>query len=145
MTGAAPKTVLIFAPNRRLLVWIFSPLAPPELLAEIRSGAWRLPPWIGERLLIPQGLKLFALFIRGLILVIPDRPLLEVAPARPQPQPLGDEDRRLLALIMRGMTTRQAGARLGRSPRWVRYQLARLRLLCGELVLPERFYRRRLY
>ncbi len=133
-------TDLLFVPNAHMLAWISIPAAAgpgadrQALLRCIASGDWKLPAALAVRLRIPAGLRLRTLDAGVLILVFPDRPLTE--PAAPRLPVISPEQRRLLELLNRGLTRDQAACRLGRSPRWVRYQLARVRQLSGAPAAP---------
>jgi DNA-binding NarL/FixJ family response regulator len=50
---------------------------------------------------------------------------------------LSPEERRMLALDARGLTSRQIASRFGRSPRWVRYQLQRIHEFLGQAPRPR--------
>lgn len=125
--------LLIF--NPRLIVWLPAPeQAPGELARAIQAGEWNLPVEVAERFSLARNLTLHARAAGGLVIARPHQPLsrlglgsaLELTPVQ----------QRLVKFIWLGLTNDQIALRLGRSPRWVVYQLQRLR---GAAVhLPQR-------
>jgi hypothetical protein len=132
-------TFVLLLPNQHLLAWQISTGSPAEVLPRIRSRAWRLPAQLAARLVIPQGVIFRALAAGKVIVVYPEHPLRELTPRRTLP--LGEEQRRMLALLGLGLTQEQVAARMDRSARWVRYQLVRLRRRCGYPSRPRRVRR----
>jgi hypothetical protein len=132
-------TFVLLLPNQHLLAWQTSPGAPAEVLPRIRSRAWRLPPQLAARLVVPQGMNFRALAAGKVVVVYPEYPLQDLAPLRSLPIP--EVQRRMLALLGLGLTQEQVGLRMGRSARWVRYQLVRLRRRCGYPSRPRRVRR----
>jgi len=134
-------TPLIFIPNQHTLVWLATPPEPPaRLLARIRAGQWPLPPAISENFEIPPGLTLQAHGAAGLIVVRPSQALKEKMPGAPVRLTAGQV--RVLELLGRGKTSRQIARALGRSPRWVRYQITAIRRACGRARRARRAKRR---
>ncbi len=118
-------TFVLLLPNQHLLAWQVTPGSPAEMLPRIRSRAWRLPAQLTARLEIPPGMTFHARAAGQIMIVYPEHPLLEMAPVRALP--VSEEQRRMLDLLRLGLTQEQVALRMGRSARWVRYQLVCLR------------------
>lgn len=133
--GDGPR--ILFLPNERQLLWL---PAPRDLQWALASGEWPLPGWSAAFIRIPEGTQVAARILGGLVVLYAHPPLESLA--APPPPALGEADRRLLRLVLRGATDSQAAARLGKSQRWVRYRLANIRRLHGESFWPGRRLRR---
>ena len=118
-------TFVLLIPNQHLLAWQTSPAAPAEVLPRICSRAWRYLAQIAVRLVVPPEMTFHARTAGQIVIVYPDDSLLEMAPGRSLP--VSDEQRRMLDLLRLGLTQEQVASRMGRSARWVRYQLVCLR------------------
>jgi len=122
---------ILLLSNAEQWMWLGTPGEGSALLEQACAGGWRPPEWISTYLCVPYELRFMARASGEVLLVFPEAPL-ELPPGLP-PEPVEDIDLRLLSLLRRGATQRQAGVRLGRSPRWVGYRLKRLRREHGAL------------
>jgi hypothetical protein len=132
-----PDRPVVFLPNDHQVIWLDLPPEPPRrLLARIRAGEWQLPEAITSRFEIPPGLALSAHGSARAIVITPDRPLQEKAPGAPVQ--LSEDQVKVLRLMRAGLVGRQIAHALGRSPRWVRYQVAAIKRRCREEALARR-------
>lgn len=127
---------IFFIANRASTAWVTQAIPPADLLERIRSGCWRLPAELSGCLGAARQGKLRAKAAGNLVVVRLENgpPGTWVGQKDPAPG-LSVTDRRLLEWVRAGLSDDQIALRCGRSPRWVRLQLARIRRLRG---LPQR-------
>lgn len=109
--------------HNHLAAWLPPPPGPPgELLARIQAGEWQPPPGLLRRFALPPGVGFSACLAGGMVVVRPAWP-----PGGSPPAPLTADQARVRRLMGQGLAERQIARALGRSPRWVRYQVAAIK------------------
>jgi hypothetical protein len=108
--------------NQRTIMWLNEPGTAGDMLPVIRAGRWGVPEPVRRRLDVPPGTAFRALSTGRVVVVTPEHSPIEKAERELTPEQV-----RLLTLLQRGLPDKQAALQMGRSTRWVRYQLAELR------------------
>lgn len=110
--------MILFLPNDHLAAWLPSPPEPLGwVLARVQAGEWQPPAGLARRLAIPPGVGFSACLAGGIVVIRASR----------APTPLTTDQARVLRLMGQGLVGRQIARALGRSPRWVRYQVAAIK------------------
>jgi len=134
---------ILILPEKSLLMWAQQPEAPAELLAGMQAGRWRPPEEVAACLGSARQGSLRGREAGALVVVTPRRVVGGLLYGVPRGAPgLSAQDERLRGWVRAGLTDDQIALRVGRSPRWVRAQLARIRRHAG---LPQRLSGTRRY